>query len=141
MTLKGLGEELGFEFNYHPDTMRYNSFKSHQLLHFSRYFELEHAMKVSLFRANFTFNKNISDSSVLVEEAVNVGLDAFKSRKILEEMTYAQAVREEQKYWQEIGIVSIPFFIINKDIVIQGAPEFSYLREQLSQVIKQHKTN
>ena len=135
-TLTRLGEQLGFAYNYHEGSMRYNSFKSHQLLHFAREHHLEHPLKIALFEANFTDNQNISDINTLVDIAEKIGLDRQKSHEILKKQSYVQEVREEQKYWVELGVNAIPFMLLNKAILIQGAPEQEVLDAKVLNAIE-----
>jgi predicted DsbA family dithiol-disulfide isomerase len=133
-TLVTLGHQLGFSFNAQPNFIRYNSFKAHQIIHHARDFNLEHPLKMQLFSSYFTHNQNISNIDVLVQNAEAVGLNPEEARQALLSQTHIQAVREEQKYWQELGIQAIPLFIFNQKIFLQGAGSIAEFQKHLAEL-------
>jgi len=129
-----VGEEVGFEFNYSDDTRMVNTFKAHQLLHYARIEGKEEQLKLRLFSAFFSEGKNINDIDVLIEEANVVGLDIEKAKNVLASGQYADVVRAEENRWMQMGIQSVPTFVI-ADQGIAGAqpPETlaNFIRESV----------
>ncbi len=56
-----------------------------------------------------------------------VGLDTDEARRVLDEGDYAEAVLEEEAYYQKGGISAVPAYIINHQYLISGAQEPDYL--------------
>lgn len=81
--IKDRGAELGFTFNYSPDTRIWNTFDAHRLLHWAALEGRQLALKQVLFEANFTDQSATSDHSVLIESARKAGLDPERAREIL----------------------------------------------------------
>ncbi|WP_421134435.1 DsbA family oxidoreductase [Alteromonas sp. A079] len=128
------GEEVGFSFNYADDTRMVNTFKAHQLLHYARTEGKEEQLKLRLFSAFFSESKNINAIDILIEEADAVGLDIEKAKNALESGQYADVVRAEENRWMQMGIQSVPTFVIG-DQGIAGAqpPETlaNFIRESV----------
>jgi len=128
------GEEVGFSFNYADDTRMVNTFKAHQLLHYARTEGKEEQLKLRLFSAFFSESKNINAIDILIEEADAVGLDIEKAKNALESGQYADVVRAEENRWMQMGIQSVPTFVI-ADQGIAGAqpPETlaNFIRESV----------
>jgi len=128
------GEEVGFSFNYADDTRMVNTFKAHQLLHYARTEGKEEQLKLRLFSAFFSESKNINAIDILIEEADAVGLDIEKAKNALDSGQYADVVRAEENRWMQMGIQSVPTFVI-ADQGIAGAqpPETlaNFIRESV----------
>src|SRR3546814_13259075 len=80
--------ELGFAFNRGPGFRMRNSFDAHRLLSWAGALEeaeqasatgVQTDLKLALFRAHFTDNRDVSDHGVLAEIAASVGLDAARA--------------------------------------------------------------
>lgn len=116
--LRQRGAELGFVFNQRKRV--YNTFDAHRLLHWAgvegRQTELKHA----LLRAYFTDSRNVSDHEVLVDCAVQAGLDGAKAREVLASGAYTDEVRTQEKFFTDRGIQAVPSVIINGQHLIQG---------------------
>ena len=119
--MRALGQDLGITFN-RPEGMRIvNTLKAHQLLHWADEFDQQHALKMALFRAYFTDNRNISDTDVLVEIAESVGLDGAAARNVAEDETAGEAVRGRTEEFAQRGIMVVPTMIFAGQRVVSGA--------------------
>ena len=119
--LTELGAELGFTFNYTDDMRMHNTFRAHQLLHWSGQFAKAHELKLALFEAFFTRSEDVSDPDVLAAVAAGVGLDAGQARTVLDGGEYAGAVREEEELWISRGITGVPAMVFNGEALVTGA--------------------
>lgn len=120
--LVAAGDALGFEFNFSDDSMMLNTFKAHQLVHFAAKHDKQEKMKLRLFSAYFTEGQNVSDNSVLVKLAEEVGLDGHDVERILTSEQFADAVRQQEAMWQQRGIQSVPTFVIGNQGVAGAQP-------------------
>ncbi|MBY0565615.1 MAG: DsbA family oxidoreductase [Hyphomonadaceae bacterium] len=118
--LKDRGADLGFTFNYAPDTRIWNTFDAHRLLHWAALEGKQLALKHALFAANFTEQLPVSDHRVLADAAARAGLDPERARQILTSNEYADEVRRDEALWQSRGVRAVPTVIFNQRWMIQG---------------------
>ncbi|MBB5706576.1 DsbA family oxidoreductase [Sphingopyxis panaciterrulae] len=130
--MAAVAAELGFAFNRGPGFRMRNSFDAHRLLSWAGALEeaeqasatgVQTDLKLALFRAHFTDNRDVSDHSVLAEIAASVGLDAARAAAILASDDYAEMVRTEEAYWAEQNITGVPAFILGGRMLVPGAQD------------------
>ncbi|SIP90221.1 DsbA family oxidoreductase [Marinobacterium stanieri] len=116
------GAELGFVFDFRADSMKWNTFAAHQLLHWAgeQGAEYQLALKQALLEAYFSHNRNPSDIEVLVELAAKAGLDSVVARELLQDQRYAEVVRAEEQQWVELGVSSVPTVVFNQRYAVSG---------------------
>lgn len=116
----GVAKDAGLEYRF--DLLQHtNTVKAHELLHFAKAEGLQHEMEERLMSAYFTEGKHVGRVEDLVELAVEVGLDAGKTREALDAGTYLSAVRQDQAQARAYGIQGVPFFVIDGQYGISGA--------------------
>ncbi len=133
--LTELGNELGFEFNYHDDMRVVNTFKAHQLLHWAKQHGLQTELKMALFTAFFTHCQDVSQNEVLVTVAESVGLPAADANTVLSSEQYADAVRAAQTRWLEKDVHAVPAFSFNDAYPLPGAQGEATFARYLSKVL------
>lgn len=130
--MAGVAAELGFAFNRGPDFRMRNSFDAHRLLSWAGALEepeqaaatgVQTALKLALFRAHFTDNRDVSDHDVLADVAASVGLDAARARTILAGEEFGEMVRVEEGYWADQNITGVPAFILGGRMLVPGAQD------------------
>lgn len=130
--MAGVASDLGFVFNRGPGFRMRNSFDAHRLLTWAGALEepeqaeatgVQTALKLALFTAHFTYNRDVSDPATLVEIAASVGLDAARAGAILASDEFAEMVRVEEAYWVDNNITGVPAFILNGRMLIPGAQD------------------
>ncbi len=119
--IKQAGEDLGFAFNYDPNTRIWNTFDAHRLLHWAELEGRALQLKEALFKANFTDGRSMSEPLVLIGAAREAGLDASRAGEILERGEYADEVRAIEAFWQSRGIRAVPSIVFNRHWLVQGA--------------------
>lgn len=132
--LTEMGRELGFTFQYADDMRMYNTFQAHQLLHWAEEQGKQTELKLALFEAFFTHRQDVSDESVLVDTAGQVGLDREEAARVLRDKSHAGAVRADQRFWLERGIQGVPAYILNQRYLVSGAQGVENLSRVLTQV-------
>ncbi|MGF1909198.1 DsbA family oxidoreductase [Vibrio kasasachensis] len=133
-TLTQLGADVDFEFNFSDDMRIYNTRKAHQLLLWAQSEHKQQALKLALFRAYFTENKDISDSDVLIDAAQSVGLDKQTAAVILDDTAWAKTVAKTEQQWLEAGINAVPAIIFDQKHLISGAQNVDALTQVLRDV-------
>ncbi len=130
-----MGGELGFTFNFADDMRMANTFRAHQLLHWARGLGREHDLKLALFGAYFTDRRNIDDPQVLTEVAAGIGLDTAEATAVLDDVRFADPVREELNSWTARGVTGVPAIIFdNKHAAVgaQGVNKYAVVLQSLT---------
>lgn len=130
--MAGVAADLGFVFNRGPDFRMRNSFDAHRLLTWAGALEepeqaaaigVQTALKLALFAAHFTDNRDVSDHVVLADVAASVGLDRARAEAILASGEFGEMVRTEETYWADRNFTGVPTFILDGRMLIPGAQD------------------
>ncbi len=119
--LTELGKDLGFTFNFDDDSRIYNTFAAHQLLDWAEGQGHQHPLKLALFDAYFTQQKDVSDIDVLIDVVEDAGLNPQGARQVLESGAHAASVREKQQFWTSRGISGVPSMVFGGKYLVTGA--------------------
>ena len=118
-----LGKSEGIDFKY--DTCRGgNTFKAHRLV---KYIEKkgnkENTEKIInlLFDAYFTKNLLISDENVLIDLGMKIDCTKEELEKFLYSDELSQEVRQDEENAKVKGVHGVPFFLVNKEVIIGAA--------------------
>jgi predicted DsbA family dithiol-disulfide isomerase len=128
------GAELGFVFDMQKRERIYNTFDAHRLLHWANTQGKQRELKQALFAAYFTEGRNISDHEVLLELAINAGLDVARAKQILSTNEFSKEVREREQFYSSHGIHGVPAVIINDQHLIEGAQPVDVFERALRQI-------
>ena len=128
------GKRAGFTFNFDGKRIMINSFDLHRLLTWAREQGKQTELKMAFFEAHFTDLKYLNQEEALLDVVASVGLDKDAARDILQSEQYAQTVREEQNRFKELGITSVPTFIINDKYAISGGQPSDAFIQALEQI-------
>ena len=129
--LASIAGELGFAFDRGPERIR-NSFDAHRLLTWAGAIEepeqegptgVQTELKLALFKAHFTDNRDVADTQVLADVAASVGLDRERAAAILGSGEFGDMVRTEETYWADRNITGVPAFILGGRMLIPGAQD------------------
>jgi predicted DsbA family dithiol-disulfide isomerase len=131
------GEEVGFKFNPGGRGRVYNTFNAHRLLHWAGVKGPEgsqHALKRALLEAYQGRAEVVESDDVLLAVVASVGLDVAEAQSILSSDTYAQEVRETERFYQQAGIRSVPAVIINDKHLISGGQPAAVFEQALRRI-------
>ena len=111
----------GINFNFDSIMTTPNSFNSHRLLALAYKQGVQENVLDNLFESYFLNGEDIGDPNVLLDIAIkhNIGAEDFKS--YLSDQDNIEPLANEEIQARKMGINSVPTFIINKQIVINGA--------------------
>jgi predicted DsbA family dithiol-disulfide isomerase len=132
--LQSRASELGFELNFSGYSRIYNTFDAHRLLCWANSTGRQQALKLALFKANFTDGQNIADPEVLAAIAESAGLDGAEAREILATGRYAEEVRAAEQLWLSRGISSVPSIIIDDKWLITGGQPVDVFEQTLRRI-------
>ena len=116
---EGLKEEIKFEFSKIQITP--NSFNSHRLLAYAHSKGKQTELIEELFQAYFIKGIDIGDPKQLLNIAEQNDFNSDEVKKYLSDDLNIKPLANEQIQAQQMGIESVPTFIINKKIVVKGA--------------------
>ena len=138
-TIRARGAELGFTFNLDKRSRIYNTFDAHRLLHWAQHegADKQLALKNALLKAYFTDGEDPSNHAVLVRAAQAVGLDGARAQAILSSDEFVAAVREQEQFYLQQGIHSVPAVVINGRHLISGGQPPEVFEQALRQIAGQ----
>ena len=128
--------EVGFAF--HPEGRKwvYNTFDCHRLLHLAGLefgSAAQHRLKRELLGTYFTLAVNLDDPANVLDAVDRAGLDRLRAEKMLASDEFKEAVREQEKFYLDAGIHSVPAVILNDRLLIQGAQPVEQFKAALLQ--------
>lgn len=118
-----------------------NTFNAHRLLHYAKTQGKQKKLKEQLLRAYFTEGKNVDDFTVLTTLAKEVGLEEQAVMKVLETNAYADAVREDIREAQQLGVRGVPFFVFDRKYGISGAQQTQVFQQTLEKAFSEWRKN
>ncbi|MDH4051632.1 MAG: DsbA family oxidoreductase [Rubrivivax sp.] len=130
--IRDRGAEVGFAFGERTHT--WNTFDAHRLLHWAGLQGRQRELKHALLAAYHGQGRNPSAADVLLDCAVQAGLDADAARVVIEGKRYADEVRAEERRWQQLGIHSVPSIVIDGRHLIQGGQPPAVYEQALRQI-------
>ena len=133
--IKQRGADVGFTFNYSPESRIWNTFDAHRLLHWAEGEGKALALKQALFKSTFTEQRPSNDYGALTDAAREAGLDPAQARRVLETGAYADEVRAAEQFWQSRGINAVPSVILNQRWLVQGGQPAAVFEEAIRNVI------
>jgi predicted DsbA family dithiol-disulfide isomerase len=102
-----------------------NTFDAHRLTHLAAAHGRQDAMVERLQRAHFTDGELLSDLETLARLAEELGVPMLAGDE------YADAVRDDERLAQEIGITAVPTFVVDRRVAVAGAQQPEVLRQLL----------
>jgi hypothetical protein len=129
-------------FAFHPEGRKwvYNTFHAHRLLHWAgKLFGLkaQYRLKRELLKTYFTLAVSLDDPENLLDAVERAGLDRKAAVFILQGNQYTDEVREAQTKYLQMGVHSVPTFILNHQYLIQGAQPPETLVESFQGLLKE----
>ncbi|MBC7555611.1 MAG: DsbA family oxidoreductase [Chryseobacterium sp.] len=133
--MANVGKELGFTFVYFAEMRIVNTFDAHVLLEYAKEFGKQTELQMRLTTAFFSERKDVSERDILKQALVDVGLDAEKGLAKLDNENALEEVCENEDYWKNAGISSVPTIIFNRKSSITGAQPVETFKQVLSKLM------
>ena len=125
-----LGRTEGIDFKY-ATTQYTNTMDAHRLTKLAQSKQnpkLSEKIIDALFDAYFTKNLELSDHQILIQIAVEAGMDAEEVKMMLDSDKYETQVRLDEREAGKHGIHGVPFFIVGDKYSLSGAqPEEAFV--------------
>lgn len=132
--LEESGREEGINFNFGQEWLAVNTLELHQLLHVAGEEGFKDNLKERFMKAYFDENLHLNTIEVLSSIMAEYDWSTEKTKQILDDDSIAYAVKQEIAHYQQRGVNSVPFFIINDTYGISGAQPASVFLEAFQQV-------
>ena len=116
---EGLKENIDFKFDDIKVTP--NSFNSHRLLALAYQKNLQNEVIEDLFQSYFLKGMDIGDPNILLDIAKNHQINEDEFKQYLTDKNNIEPLANEELEARKIGIKSVPNFIVNQQLVINGA--------------------
>ncbi|MDJ0461797.1 DsbA family oxidoreductase [Streptomyces sp. H27-C3] len=111
-----------------------STFDIHRLLHLAKSRGRQDQLLDLAYRANFAEERSVYDAQVLVDLAVEAGLDAEEARAVLtDESAYADDVRADEREAAELGASGVPFFVLDRRFGVSGGQPAETFTQALEQ--------
>lgn len=137
-TIRQRGAAVGFAFSPDGRGRIWNTFDAHRLLHWAGEEGApgqQHALKKALMEAHHGRAESPADPAVLLACVQRVGLDVERARAVLADGdAFADAVREQERFYTGNGIHSVPAVIINQRHLISGGQPVEVFERALRQI-------
>ncbi|PWS27921.1 disulfide bond formation protein DsbA [Pedobacter yonginense] len=117
-----------------------NTFNAHRLIHLASKHNLQDLAEEKLFEAHFVQSRNLGENSVLIDVAVEMGLDKTEAEQVLNSDQFAEAVRYDLYESQNLGIRGVPYFVLDRKYGISGAQPVQAFTEALTQSFTEWKS-
>ena len=115
------GLKEGIDFNFDSIEVTPNSFNSHRLLALAYEKKIQEQVLDDLFESYFLKGEDIGNPNILLSIAVNNSIDEDIFKNYLSNKDNIEPLGNEELQARKMGIDSVPTFIVNKQIVINGA--------------------
>lgn len=132
--LIGIANELGLDFSGMEQRLTCNTFNAHRLIKWAGTLGKQTELKLALFQAYFGQGVSVNEEAELLACVRGVGLSEEAARAVLQSAEFTEQVRQEQAFYQQAGVNSVPAFIINNRYLISGAQDPATLAQALSQI-------
>ncbi len=116
---EGLRECIDFQFDNIKIT--HNSFNSHRLLALGYQKKIQNEIIEDLFQAYFLRGLDIGDPNILLNIAKEHEINEDEFKKYLTDKSNIEPLANEELEARKMGINSVPNFIVNQQLVINGA--------------------
>lgn len=137
--LTKLGADYGFEFNYFDGMKIVNTLDAHILLTYAHQVGKQTELKMRLFSAFFTEQKDISKTEILIKEAETVGISALQSQAALANDVIINNVKALESQWKQMGVSGVPTVVFNRTSALTGAQPQETFKQALIELIEQQK--
>ncbi|MEO8543088.1 MAG: DsbA family oxidoreductase [Burkholderiaceae bacterium] len=137
--VKAAGQSAGLELNIDGISLQPNTLAAHALLAFAQQhdgLDAGNAVKERLLKAYFIENRFIGDVDVLVQIAVDAGLDGDAARAFITDPAQLQNVAAADARVREMGVSGVPFFIFNQKVAVSGAQDPASLLAAMQQSLQ-----
>jgi predicted DsbA family dithiol-disulfide isomerase len=116
-----------------PSGPRRSSFDAHRLSKLAGEHGSQSDLNERIMRAHLEEGESIGDPATLERLAIDVGLPPTEVRAVLRSDRFAREVRLDEELARAAEILTVPFFAVDRDLVVAGAQPVEVLLDLLQQ--------
>lgn len=114
-------EQAGVAIDFEGMKRTPNTMNAHRLIHWAGIEGRQTAAVAALFKAYFVDARDIGDPEVLADIADGIEMDAAVVARLLKSDVDAQDIRDRDAHSRQMGISSVPTFIVANQHAVPGA--------------------
>lgn len=119
--VKKIAEKEGLAFNMEIQKVSPNTRDAHRIIMLAKEDDKQGELTDAFYQAYFTDGVDLSKKENIVDLAVGAGLDRSKIEQLLDSNTGKMEIEMAEKELHDLGITSVPLFIIDNKFAISGA--------------------
>ena len=134
--VRSVAAQEGLELRF-DRALAVNTLKAHRLLYLAEQAygaEAQRRLAELLFEAHFTNGRNVADNNVLVDLAMESGLDADQVATFLTSGEGLREVEQMISHAQRVGIRAVPTFVFEGRYAVQGAQPKENILEVMQKI-------
>ena len=134
-SLVATAAQSGVSIDFSKRKYYYNTRNAHLLMHWAERFNSQTTLNERLIVAYFNEGQDISNLTVLLNIAEELGLNREETKAALTSVQLNQELDNKTARYKAFNIRSIPAFIINETELISGSNSVEYFEKILLQLI------
>ena len=123
----------GLEYHLGAEGLTGNTLDVHRLVHAAAAQGRQEQAVERFFRAYFTEQRSLFDKESLLPLAVEAGLDAADTQRVLAGNDYTDAVERDVNEARMLGVTGVPFFVFDMKLGVSGAQPIEVFIDALTQ--------
>ena len=131
----------GLDINLEAIERTPNTLDAHRLIHWAGIEGRQTPVVAALFSAYFKQGRDIGDHDVLADIADMAGMDAALVRRLLKTDEDAQNIRDRDAHARNMGVNSVPTFIVASQHAVPGAQSTELWRKVIGELREQRDTS
>lgn len=138
--VQSIGKSLDIDFDFEKSLI-VNTLNAHRLIHLAQETNQGNALKERLLKAHFSEGLDVNNHAILVQLAVEIGLDITAVEEVLTTDRFTYEVTQDIQEGVNLGLRGVPFFVFNKKFGIAGAQPLEMFEQTLRQAYDDAKPN
>lgn len=126
-----MAKEEGLDYDF-VNLKERNMVNAHRLLHLAVEKGVANEVNDKLFKAHLIEGKDLADFDVLVDIGTSSGLDRSDIEDMYRGDKFVDEVQKDLNEAHEIGISSVPYFVIDRERSIRGAQSVDIMVHELN---------
>mgnify|MGYP000890038015 CR=1 FL=1 len=132
-----VGQQEGLDFDFLSIPKAINTLPLHQMLRVAHQEGIQAEVKEALMTAYFVDRLDLSNPNNVAMLMEPFGWSTTKTLDLLRSADGLQEVQDEIRYYQQMGVTGVPFFILNNKYGISGAQPAEVLKDAIEQVAQE----
>lgn len=139
LQIEEAADAIGLKVDFGKIGRTPNTIDAHRLIRWARLEDVQTPLVNALFHRYFSDGEDISQHSVLIDAANEVGMDAELAARLLKTTNDVDDIRAEDAAFREMGVQGVPCFVIGGRYVVNGAQEADMWSRVLADIKTQQK--